>query len=239
MVRWAARWEESLWRWSRRACFTITWSCRWDWSVCAMLAVIVLWNVASKRAPGWSLRVLHGDCASGVLAGYLARNEHEETKDYPLDGPQFLRRAARSRRRTSNGYPGARTAARHHQSRLASAGCDKLRYVPTSYYGVDSGVGRAIRAVQDAGPVRVGVIGLGAGVLSTYGRAGDYYRIYEINPLVRKYRADAVQLLSAFARRQTDPDGRRAADAGAAGSQQTSTCWRWTRFQATRFRFIC
>ena len=62
---------------------------------------------------------------------------------------------------------------------------DKLRYVPTSYYGVDSGVGRAIRAVQARGSaIRVGVIGLGAGVLSTYGREGDYYRIYEINPLV-------------------------------------------------------
>ena len=34
--------------------------------------------------------------------------------------------------------------------------------------------------------MRVGVIGLGAGVLSNYGRAGDFYRIYEINPLVEK-----------------------------------------------------
>jgi len=32
--------------------------------------------------------------------------------------------------------------------------------------------------------MRVGSIGLGAGVLSNYGRAGDVYRIYEINPLV-------------------------------------------------------
>jgi spermidine synthase len=30
----------------------------------------------------------------------------------------------------------------------------------------------------------VGIIGLGAGTLATYGRAGDYYRFYEINPLV-------------------------------------------------------
>jgi len=32
--------------------------------------------------------------------------------------------------------------------------------------------------------MRVGVIGLGTGTLTSYGRAGDYYRIYEINPLV-------------------------------------------------------
>ena len=41
-----------------------------------------------------------------------------------------------------------------------------LRYKSTSYYGPDSGVGRAIQALQKRGPVRVGVVGLGAGVLS-------------------------------------------------------------------------
>jgi len=30
----------------------------------------------------------------------------------------------------------------------------------------------------------VGVIGLGTGTLAAYGRLGDYYRFYEINPLV-------------------------------------------------------
>jgi hypothetical protein len=33
--------------------------------------------------------------------------------------------------------------------------------------------------------MRVGVIGLGAGTTAAYGRSGDYYRFYEINPLVR------------------------------------------------------
>ena len=32
--------------------------------------------------------------------------------------------------------------------------------------------------------MRVGVIGLGTGTLAAYGRPGDYYRFYEINPLV-------------------------------------------------------
>src|SRR6185369_2294487 len=35
-------------------------------------------------------------------------------------------------------------------------------------------------------PVRAGIIGLGSGVLSNYGRKGDYFRIYEINPLVER-----------------------------------------------------
>jgi hypothetical protein len=55
---------------------------------------------------------------------------------------------------------------------------------PTTYYGPNTGVGRAIRQLQQSGPMRVGVIGLGTGTLAAYGRPGDYYRIYDINPLV-------------------------------------------------------
>ncbi len=54
----------------------------------------------------------------------------------------------------------------------------------TSYYGLNSGVGRAIRQAQQSGPARVGVIGLGTGTIAAYGRPGDYFRYYEINPLV-------------------------------------------------------
>jgi SAM-dependent methyltransferase len=54
---------------------------------------------------------------------------------------------------------------------------------PTTYYGPASGVTRALKAA--GGPaVRVGVIGLGTGTLATYGRPGDVYRFYEINPQV-------------------------------------------------------
>jgi SAM-dependent methyltransferase len=55
---------------------------------------------------------------------------------------------------------------------------------PTTYYGPDTGVGLAIREKEKAGAIRVGVIGLGTGTLAAYGRPGDYYRFYEINPLV-------------------------------------------------------
>jgi spermidine synthase len=54
----------------------------------------------------------------------------------------------------------------------------------TTYYGETSGVGRAILAAGLNGPVRVGVIGLGAGTLAGYGREGDSFRLYEINPQV-------------------------------------------------------
>ena len=54
---------------------------------------------------------------------------------------------------------------------------------PTTYYGRKSGVGLALRFCCD-GPKRVGVIGLGAGTLAAYGKPGDTFRFYEINPQV-------------------------------------------------------
>jgi SAM-dependent methyltransferase/MFS family permease len=54
----------------------------------------------------------------------------------------------------------------------------------TSYYTEHSGIGAAIQSKQRGGPIRVGVIGLGAGTIAAYGRKGDTYRFYDINPEV-------------------------------------------------------
>lgn len=58
-----------------------------------------------------------------------------------------------------------------------------LRRRATTYFGPETGVGLAIASIRNRS-IRVGVIGLGAGTLASYGRKGDYYRFYEINPLV-------------------------------------------------------
>jgi SAM-dependent methyltransferase len=58
------------------------------------------------------------------------------------------------------------------------------RLEPTTYYMTTSGIGLAIEAAKARGPVKVGVIGLGIGTISAYGRKGDVYRFYEINPRV-------------------------------------------------------
>ncbi|MEZ0265981.1 MAG: spermidine synthase [Phycisphaerae bacterium] len=62
------------------------------------------------------------------------------------------------------------------------------RRQPTTYYGPDTGVGRAIVALRGdrATPLHVGVVGLGVGTLAAYGQAGDRFRFYEINPAVRR-----------------------------------------------------
>ncbi len=58
------------------------------------------------------------------------------------------------------------------------------RHRLTTYYTEASGVGLAVKYFQAAGPVRVGVVGLGTGTLAGYARAGDTVRFYEINPQV-------------------------------------------------------
>src|SRR6185436_1264139 len=53
----------------------------------------------------------------------------------------------------------------------------------TTYYQETAGIGLAIASKQ-AHPVRVGVIGLGTGTIAAYGRQGDVFRFYEIDPHV-------------------------------------------------------
>jgi hypothetical protein len=53
---------------------------------------------------------------------------------------------------------------------------------PTSYYGPNSGIAVALSAARGADPLRAGMIGLGAGTIAVYGRTGDRFTFYEINP---------------------------------------------------------
>jgi spermidine synthase len=61
---------------------------------------------------------------------------------------------------------------------------EKLQMVPTTYFSRESGVGRAFSLLDATAGRRVGVVGLGAGTVAAYGRKGDYFRFYEINPAV-------------------------------------------------------
>ncbi len=59
------------------------------------------------------------------------------------------------------------------------------RAQPIGYHWPGSAVGLALRHHPRYGQgMRVGILGLGVGVLAAYGQPGDHYRFYEINPLV-------------------------------------------------------
>ena len=65
---------------------------------------------------------------------------------------------------------------------------ERRRPLPTTYFGRATGVATAFSQLFAQLPpkksARIGVIGLGIGTLSAYGRPGDYMRYYEIDPAV-------------------------------------------------------
>jgi hypothetical protein len=81
---------------------------------------------------------------------------------------------------------------RHYHLLLHGATTHGLQFIaedramwPTTYYAETSGVGLAIKQLPETNR-RLGLVGLGTGTLASYGRRGDYLRIYEINPAVQK-----------------------------------------------------
>jgi hypothetical protein len=151
---------------------------------CGLLAAIAVWGVRIPKLGPWPVRavILIG---AGLLAGYVIRQERALSKNLVLETRNFY-----GPLQVKDDLPTEDYAERtlmhgtiNHGSQLMDPA---LRYVTTSYYGKRSGVGRAMTALQARGPVRAGLIGLGSGVLSNYGRKGDYFRIYEINPLIER-----------------------------------------------------
>ncbi len=72
---------------------------------------------------------------------------------------------------------------------------DPARRAATTYYAPGSGVAMAIEAFRRPNQ-KVGVIGLGVGTLAFYGRKGDTYRFYELNPEVARLAARYFSYLS-------------------------------------------
>jgi SAM-dependent methyltransferase len=71
----------------------------------------------------------------------------------------------------------------------------KLRREPISYFGPGAGIAKALDFYSGR-PRRVGIIGLGVGSFTAWGRAGDYFRIYELDPDVVKIAREQFWYLS-------------------------------------------
>jgi hypothetical protein len=59
---------------------------------------------------------------------------------------------------------------------------ESLRSLLTGYYGKGTGLDDAVQLVRPRGAIRAGFVGLGVGTAAGWGRAGDEFRFYEINP---------------------------------------------------------
>lgn len=157
-------------------------------TLCGVLAVVSLWDVemglpfVSKETGTWLVRFSLA-IGVGLLGGYLARMEAQDQKGYHLMVRNFY-----GALRVRDDDTGTEYATRNLLHGTINHGSERLaeadKYKVGSYYGPNSGIGRTMAEKQAQGPIRYGVVGLGAGVMSGYSRKGDYVRIYEINPIV-------------------------------------------------------
>ena len=69
------------------------------------------------------------------------------------------------------------------------------RHDPTAYFAPGSGVQIVLESFRRP-QLRVGIIGLGAGTLASYGRPGEFFRFYEINPQVAELARSQFTFLS-------------------------------------------
>ena len=150
--------------------------------VCGLLALLTLWGLKLPRRFAWPLRTAWG-LGVVALAVYAGRQEFVNGRALVYQARNFYGTLA-----VHDDGPGDGDFVRTLYHGTIDHGAQLLDpdlcFTAISYYGLHSGIGRAMQALQAKGPVRVGIIGLGAGVLSNYARKGDYFRIYEINPLV-------------------------------------------------------
>jgi hypothetical protein len=174
-------------------------------AVCALAPAVALWNISLPigtwphglacvvagavtgflaRSPMWKHAITLA--AAAGLTGYLGRLELDNLHYYSFAVRNFygVLRTRDDAPDPSTNYPGERTLVYgtiNHGTELKVPNSGRI---PTSYFGTGSGISRGIRAKEDKGPIRLGVLGLGAGVTASLARAGDTLHYYEINPLI-------------------------------------------------------
>lgn len=167
----------------------------WEYQLCLILAAIlaVISIYCDRRNPLYLFR--HGLLlAVAVLAFFVSKKTVKENETSVYMGRNFF----------GSIVVGQASASRHIRGRgeerfplfIMSLGKishgmqvdhPEFRDKPIGYFCERSGVGLALLnhpKRNNGKPMRVGVLGLGVGTLAAYGRPGDLYRFYEINPTV-------------------------------------------------------
>ena len=145
----------------------------------AILAAIMHWQ------DGWSVRIFWFGATSAMCA-VLVLNVKTARKDTVASMRNFYAALRIEESGTTLRHRALIHGTIQHGAQFLSWPENRN---PTTYYGRKSGVGIALEYCCD-GPKRVGVVGLGTGTLAAYGKPGDSFRFYEINPQVIKVAQD-------------------------------------------------
>jgi hypothetical protein len=151
----------------------------------SLLAACVVLGVASF---GWSRRnrlglLLAVGIAAPLLVGAIAVRARSAARDGTIV----------ERRRSFLGplrvvdLPDRRVLTHGRIQHGAQFRAKERRGVLGAYYGPSAGIARvfqALRTARDGKPLRIGVVGLGAGTIAGYARPGDSIRFYELDPNV-------------------------------------------------------
>jgi SAM-dependent methyltransferase len=154
-----------------------------NYEVAIGLSIAALLGVAATWSYGIPARALCS-AAAVALAGLVSKQIRDDRQDMLLRVRNFYGTLDVTQVKDGNYHVPVRTlyhgVIEHGQEVFSTA----LGHAPTTYYGHPSGVGLALDLCCGNRPRRVGVIGLGTGTLAAYGRPGDVFRFYELNPAV-------------------------------------------------------
>ncbi|MBL8178200.1 MAG: fused MFS/spermidine synthase [Bryobacterales bacterium] len=153
---------------------------------CAILILLVQWgdkkSLLHRSQGGWAWVV--ASAATLAMAVLLVQHTQKSSAEYRT----LVRNFYGGMRTADYGQEGDADWSRKLTHGVINHGEQYLHpsraREQTSYFGPNAGVGRAIHSKDRDKPQKIGITGLGAGVMLTYARQGDHYRIYEINPLV-------------------------------------------------------
>jgi hypothetical protein len=159
--------------------------CIWT-SFLALTGLVLCWKRGDDGRLDSEMIRYAGVVLCAALLVHLAYYQHENSLGYRMVARNFygglkVRDEAQDEETTANRALVHGTI--NHGVQLLDPA---RRREPTSYYGPNSGFGKAIQALhrEANGPIRVGITGLGAGVTASFCRPGDYFRFYELNPMV-------------------------------------------------------
>jgi len=141
------------------------------------VAAIALWL---NWEGGWAQKLLWAAVTVAMIVALV-----EQARGYHKDALVMTRSFYGSLRVVESIRAGSGTRTLYHGvvQHGAQYSNPAKRMDPTTYYGPESGAGLVLRFCCE-GPKRVAIIGLGAGTLAAYGRPGDAFQFYEINPQV-------------------------------------------------------